>query len=121
MSIEPVFIGFLFQHHCRRCGKLVCGTCSSNRVKLPRLGLSRVCDECFLSLGGTISRGKGSPVARRKAAARGSTHGSVVETEPEEGGATGGEIRLFSLPDKILVKVRSVCACARVRVWGLRH
>lgn len=37
------------QHHCRRCGKAVCDSCSSNRSSIPVMGYEfrvRVCDEC---------------------------------------------------------------------------
>ncbi|XP_015785683.1 WD repeat and FYVE domain-containing protein 2 [Tetranychus urticae] len=39
----------LRQHHCRRCGKAVCDSCSSNRSVIPIMGfefLVRICDEC---------------------------------------------------------------------------
>jgi len=36
------------RHHCRKCGKLVCGTCSTHRMNLPGIGNSRqVCDDCM--------------------------------------------------------------------------
>eukprot|EP01130_Rhizamoeba_saxonica_P008545 TRINITY_DN345_c0_g1_i4.p1 TRINITY_DN345_c0_g1~~TRINITY_DN345_c0_g1_i4.p1 ORF type:complete len:522 (-),score=74.89 TRINITY_DN345_c0_g1_i4:2325-3890(-) len=38
------------KHHCRRCGKCICGRCSSNRVLLPFIHQStkvRVCIRCF--------------------------------------------------------------------------
>ena len=37
------------RHHCRLCGKLVCGNCSTHRVVLPNIDTSkqRVCDQCF--------------------------------------------------------------------------
>lgn len=40
---------FSFQHHCRSCGLLVCGNCSSNKLVLPNLGKTpvRVCTTCF--------------------------------------------------------------------------
>uniref|UniRef100_A0A6G1S5K9 WD repeat and FYVE domain-containing protein 2 n=1 Tax=Aceria tosichella TaxID=561515 RepID=A0A6G1S5K9_9ACAR len=40
----------LRQHHCRNCGKAVCGDCSQRRSTIPLLGFEyqvRVCDECF--------------------------------------------------------------------------
>ncbi|KAG7237197.1 hypothetical protein INR49_032695 [Caranx melampygus] len=40
----------LRQHHCRKCGKAVCGKCSSKRSTYPIMGFEfpvRVCDACF--------------------------------------------------------------------------
>lgn len=47
---------FLPQHHCRKCGKLVCGKCSEHRYELPNIGKERVCDDCFADLSGQPSR-----------------------------------------------------------------
>ncbi|OBS60737.1 hypothetical protein A6R68_08138, partial [Neotoma lepida] len=36
-------------HHCRKCGKAVCGKCSSKRSSIPLMGFEfevRVCDSC---------------------------------------------------------------------------
>ncbi|CAI9719886.1 repeat and FYVE domain-containing 2-like [Octopus vulgaris] len=38
------------QHHCRKCGRAVCGKCSGNKTTIPPLGYEyevRVCDQCF--------------------------------------------------------------------------
>ncbi|XP_078594948.1 uncharacterized protein LOC144872537 isoform X2 [Branchiostoma floridae x Branchiostoma japonicum] len=37
------------RHHCRACGKVVCGTCSANRAPLQYLDYKavRVCEECY--------------------------------------------------------------------------
>ncbi|CAI9744129.1 8-like isoform X2 [Octopus vulgaris] len=38
------------RHHCRQCGKIVCKTCSKNKIFLPQLGLEKqekVCSNCF--------------------------------------------------------------------------
>uniref|UniRef100_A0A7N8WWA2 WD repeat and FYVE domain containing 1 n=1 Tax=Mastacembelus armatus TaxID=205130 RepID=A0A7N8WWA2_9TELE len=40
----------LRQHHCRKCGKAVCGKCSSKRSTFPVMGFEfpvRICDACF--------------------------------------------------------------------------
>ncbi|XP_063771966.1 WD repeat and FYVE domain-containing protein 1 [Pseudophryne corroboree] len=40
----------LRQHHCRKCGKAVCGKCSSKRSSYPIMGFEfqvRVCDSCY--------------------------------------------------------------------------
>ncbi|XP_064604770.1 FYVE, RhoGEF and PH domain-containing protein 5-like [Liolophura sinensis] len=40
------------RHHCRACGKVVCGSCSDNKAPLQYLEYkaSRVCDECYENL-----------------------------------------------------------------------
>lgn len=37
------------RHHCRRCGRLVCSSCSTKRmvVEACRENLARVCDQCY--------------------------------------------------------------------------
>lgn len=38
------------QHHCRNCGKAICGDCSLRESTIPQLGFEypvRVCDDCF--------------------------------------------------------------------------
>jgi len=35
------------RHHCRQCGIVVCGGCTTNKKELPKLGKVRVCDKCF--------------------------------------------------------------------------
>lgn len=43
------FSMFNRRHHCRRCGRVVCKTCSQHRLQVEGYGSSfvRVCDECF--------------------------------------------------------------------------
>ncbi|XP_068233290.1 uncharacterized protein [Palaemon carinicauda] len=44
-----VFSMFCRRHHCRRCGRVVCGACSKSRMVVQGYGdlLVRVCQECF--------------------------------------------------------------------------
>ncbi|XP_051476159.1 zinc finger FYVE domain-containing protein 26 isoform X2 [Apus apus] len=43
------FTMFNRRHHCRRCGRLVCSSCSTKKmaVEACRESLSRVCDQCY--------------------------------------------------------------------------
>ena len=43
---------FPFQHHCRKCGKVVCNDCSSKRWMLPQQSSKplRVCLTCYEKL-----------------------------------------------------------------------
>lgn len=51
------------QHHCRKCGSLVCGACSSRSFKLANIGKRcRVCDRCFEELTGTALKKKRSAI-----------------------------------------------------------
>lgn len=51
MSCESQFTAFRRRHHCRCCGQVFCGVCSSATTPLPRFGLTkpvRVCRVCFV-------------------------------------------------------------------------
>ncbi|KAF2351144.1 WD40 repeat [Trinorchestia longiramus] len=40
----------LRQHHCRKCGKAVCDSCSARRTNIPAMGFEfnvRVCEKCY--------------------------------------------------------------------------
>eukprot|EP00743_Colponemidia_sp_Colp-15_P005626 GILK01006048.1.p1 GENE.GILK01006048.1~~GILK01006048.1.p1 ORF type:complete len:905 (+),score=176.97 GILK01006048.1:32-2716(+) len=44
------------RHHCRRCGKVVCGSCSSHSALLPNIDANkevRVCDLCYAEIIGS--------------------------------------------------------------------
>lgn len=46
------FTFFKRRHHCRACGGVFCGDCSTNRITIPRLDYAttevRVCDQCWV-------------------------------------------------------------------------
>ncbi|XP_071807065.1 uncharacterized protein [Asterias amurensis] len=50
------------RHHCRACGKVICGHCSSNKIPLLYLTnkVARVCDQCFKNLGKGDKQGEES-------------------------------------------------------------
>ncbi|XP_066925780.1 pleckstrin homology domain-containing family F member 2-like [Clytia hemisphaerica] len=43
------FTTIVRKHHCRRCGSVVCGNCSSKRFLIPHISSKpvRVCDQCY--------------------------------------------------------------------------
>ena len=46
---ENKFTTFLRRHHCRKCGILVCGSCSKGKTFVPevsRMHSVRICDDC---------------------------------------------------------------------------
>lgn len=51
MACASSFTPFRRRHHCRNCGGVFCGVCSSGTAPLPKYGLTkavRVCRECFV-------------------------------------------------------------------------
>jgi len=53
------------KHHCRACGRVFCGPCTSNKSQLLRLGYKnpvRVCDICETSLSTTTTDPTRSPI-----------------------------------------------------------
>lgn len=43
----------LRQHHCRKCGKAICDSCSTRRSELPYRGYEckvRICEGCFIGI-----------------------------------------------------------------------
>eukprot|EP00948_MAST-09A_sp_MAST-9A-sp1_P001044 g1044.t1 len=53
MHCNTPFTTFNRRHHCRRCGGIFCGKCSSKKVALLKLHIAtpvRVCDPCFLAV-----------------------------------------------------------------------
>ncbi|GAB1598868.1 FYVE, RhoGEF and PH domain-containing protein 2-like isoform X4 [Argonauta hians] len=67
MLCSNQFTTFRRRHHCRACGYVVCGKCSSR--KLPLLyddnKLNRVCDKCFEMLDAVVTRNNGEPYEKR--------------------------------------------------------
>lgn len=47
---RSVFTMLTRRHHCRRCGRVICHSCSTKRMHIPKLYadvMVRVCDDCF--------------------------------------------------------------------------
>lgn len=57
LCISPIFL-FPLQHHCRACGQVFCGHCSSKSSTLPKFGIEkevRVCEACYETLNKWVS------------------------------------------------------------------
>lgn len=51
MACALAFTTFRRRHHCRNCGRVFCGACSSTTAPLPKFGLVkavRVCRDCYV-------------------------------------------------------------------------
>jgi NADH:ubiquinone oxidoreductase subunit E len=49
-ACHAVFRLAMRKHHCRHCGRIVCYSCSSNKIAIPKFQVqkpARVCDACF--------------------------------------------------------------------------
>lgn len=72
------------RHHCRMCGHVICGPCSTHKLKIPymkdtqgRVLAGRVCDECYSR---EQSGGMGNIVSTRKKKQQKSVkNGSVLD------------------------------------------
>lgn len=84
MACGHAFSVTVRRHHCRHCGRLVCGACSPHKTRLPqavtKTARVRVCGTCFRALGGADgepagpeeaepSPGAGTPMGSRKQSA----------------------------------------------------
>ncbi|XP_038053035.1 pleckstrin homology domain-containing family F member 2-like [Patiria miniata] len=58
------------RHHCRKCGKVVCGPCSAKKFLLPQQSVKpqRVCNDCYeqLSSGQMSAQGKNPAEGKRQ-------------------------------------------------------
>lgn len=55
------------RHHCRRCGRVVCHSCSSKRMFIPKvydIVMVRVCDDCFKQTNGIQDEAPKNPKTR---------------------------------------------------------
>ena len=60
----PLLNLFLLQHHCRKCGSVVCASCSSQKFLMPAQSSKplRVCDPCYATLSKTETTAVGGPL-----------------------------------------------------------
>ena len=97
MRCRERFTTFNRKHHCRNCGNVYCGSCSSKSLPLPHLGIVtpvRVDDGCYAKLTGK-SQGTSGPEspsgATRKTLWQGSTSG-VDKMQPRGARVTEGRL-----------------------------
>jgi hypothetical protein len=66
-SCKAKFTVFTRRHHCRNCGRVVCGTCSKHELALPFRGLDkpqRVCNPCHARLSELLEKNGPTALAR---------------------------------------------------------
>ncbi|VDM16968.1 unnamed protein product [Hydatigera taeniaeformis] len=65
---KSTFTTFRRKHHCRNCGNVFCGECTTGRAGIPKYGIEkevRVCDNCLFELT-RLAAGGSSNAARKK-------------------------------------------------------
>ncbi|GMS95344.1 hypothetical protein PENTCL1PPCAC_17519, partial [Pristionchus entomophagus] len=77
------------KHHCRACGQIFCGNCTSKVMELPLLGIEkqvRVCDSCFEKgpNAGRNTSPKDDPKAKKNTEAAAAKERELKEREEEE-------------------------------------
>lgn len=97
----------LRQHHCRKCGKAICGKCSSKRSTYPIMGFEfqvRMCDDCF----NTIKEDDRTPLATFHEGKHSIAH---MDMDPNRGlMVTCGSDRVVKIWDMTQVVGSSVAA-----------
>jgi len=66
MDCESQFTAFRRRHHCRNCGGIFCGVCSSGTKPLPKYGLTkpvRVCRVCYEDASTTATTAAPAPAS----------------------------------------------------------
>ncbi|VDL18572.1 unnamed protein product [Hymenolepis diminuta] len=66
---KTAFSTFRRKHHCRNCGNVFCGDCTTGRAGLPKYGIEkevRVCDACLLDLKLASASGSNGTTRREK-------------------------------------------------------
>ncbi|XP_060083669.1 uncharacterized protein LOC132562908 isoform X2 [Ylistrum balloti] len=61
------------KHHCRQCGRVLCGKCCNEKVQLPHMGISqpeRVCDSC-LPVANLVTKSRSTSLQHQIKAAEG--------------------------------------------------
>lgn len=57
MSCHHTHVSCPSQHHCRACGQIFCGKCSSKYSTIPKFGIEkevRVCEPCYEHLNKSV-------------------------------------------------------------------
>lgn len=61
------------RHHCRRCGRVTCHSCSSKRMLIPKLYdnvMVRVCEDCFKQTNGIQNDAMANAISRSPSSAK---------------------------------------------------
>jgi len=81
------------RHHCRKCGQVVCGSCSSHKSLLPHMSSKplRVCDECYRALSTKSGDGRHISTGERLNSDSDESEDSDDDEETERNGQTEAE------------------------------
>ncbi|EUB57490.1 Hepatocyte growth factor-regulated tyrosine kinase substrate [Echinococcus granulosus] len=83
---KSTFTTFRRKHHCRNCGNVFCGECTTGRAGIPKYGIEkevRVCDSCLHDLTRLAASG-GSSAARKKENKHGTLREFLSEMHQQE-------------------------------------
>lgn len=102
------------RHHCRSCGKVICGDCSRKKLLLLNVDKSpvRVCDYCYNSLAGPREEKKDAEGASRPAATT-----TATTTTPDQKTSPRGQVEYLALYDFKAESERELSLKVGERLW----
>ena len=121
--LKTKFNALVRKHHCRKCGNVVCGTCSTKRFILPDIATKalRVCDTCYKDLILPVSQDQGAvglppstfasqlnnTGTRPKQSDQMANYGSSDEDDDDEIPAV--QVTVYTLPTKSSLRYYLMC------------